>query len=135
MYRLSCTEELDALGITRQQLKTGNFYSVNKVLGFKTNISNLETKMKDLTPDKSTLEPIETASIDEIRDLQLKKLKWSLHHAYENVTAYREKFDSLSVHPDDLKTLSDLSKFPFTTKLDLRKNYPFGMVPWSLDLR
>ncbi len=83
--------------------------------------------MKDLTPDKSTLEPIETASIDEIRDLQLKKLKWSLHHAYENVTAYREKFDSLSVHPDDLKTLSDLSKFPFTTKLDLRKNYPFGM--------
>ena len=83
--------------------------------------------MKDLTPDKSTLEPIETASIDEIRDLQLKKLKWSLHHAYENVTAYREKFNSLSVHPDDLKTLSDLSKFPFTTKLDLRKNYPFGM--------
>ena len=83
--------------------------------------------MKDLTPDKSTLEPIETASIDEIRDLQLKKLKWSLHHAYENVTAYREKFDSLSLHPDDLKTLSDLSKFPFTTKLDLRKNYPFGM--------
>ena len=83
--------------------------------------------MKDLTPDKSTLEPIETASIDEIRDLQLKKLKWSLHHAYENVAAYREKFDSLSVHPDDLKTLSDLSKFPFTTKLDLRKNYPFGM--------
>ena len=83
--------------------------------------------MKDLTPDKSTLEPIETASIDEIRDLQLKKLKWSLHHAYENVTAYREKFDLLSVHPDDLKTLSDLSKFPFTTKLDLRKNYPFGM--------
>ena len=83
--------------------------------------------MKDLTPDKSTLEPIETASIDEIRDLQLKKLKWSLHHAYENVTAYREKFNSLSVHPDELKTLSDLSKFPFTTKLDLRKNYPFGM--------
>ena len=83
--------------------------------------------MKDLTPDKSTLEPIEIASIDEIRDLQLKKLKWSLHHAYENVTAYREKFNSLSVHPDDLKTLSDLSKFPFTTKLDLRKNYPFGM--------
>lgn len=83
--------------------------------------------MKDLTPDKSTLEPIETASIDEIRDLQLKKLKWSLHHAYENVAAYREKFDLLSVHPDDLKTLSDLSKFPFTTKLDLRKNYPFGM--------
>lgn len=83
--------------------------------------------MKDLTPDKSTLDPIEIASIDEIRALQLDRLKWSLRHAYDNVAMYRKRFDQAGVHPDDLKTLSDLAKFPFTYKNDLRDNYPFGL--------
>ncbi|WP_306005093.1 phenylacetate--CoA ligase PaaK [Aquicoccus porphyridii] len=83
--------------------------------------------MKDLTPNRSDLDPIETASIDEIRGLQLERLKWSLRHAYDNVPMYRERFDAAGVHPDDLKSLSDLAKFPFTTKTDLRDNYPFGL--------
>ncbi|WP_372611137.1 phenylacetate--CoA ligase PaaK [Aquicoccus sp.] len=83
--------------------------------------------MKDLTPNKSDLDPIEVASIDEIRGLQLERLKWSLRHAYDNVPMYRERFDAAGVHPDDLKTLADLAKFPFTTKTDLRDNYPFGL--------
>ena len=83
--------------------------------------------MKDLTPDKATLDPIEIASIDEIRALQFNRLKQSLAHAYDNVTLYRDRFDQLGVHPDDLKTLSDLAKFPFTTKSDLRDHYPFGL--------
>ena len=83
--------------------------------------------MLDLTPDRATLDPIETASRDEICALQLKRMKWSLAHAYENVAHTRAAFDAKGVHPDDLKTLADLSKFPFTTKLDLRDNYPFGM--------
>ncbi|WP_038035035.1 phenylacetate--CoA ligase PaaK [Thermopetrobacter sp. TC1] len=72
-------------------------------------------------------EPIETASRDEIAALQLERMKKTLRHAYENVPFYREKFDAAGVHPDDLKDLSDLSKFPFTEKDDLRQNYPFGM--------
>ncbi len=83
--------------------------------------------MKDLTPDRSTLEPIEIASRDEISALQLERLKWSLAHAYENVSHYKKSFDAAGVHPDDLKSLSDLAKFPFTVKSDLRDNYPFGM--------
>uniref|UniRef100_UPI003B520635 phenylacetate--CoA ligase PaaK n=1 Tax=Roseovarius indicus TaxID=540747 RepID=UPI003B520635 len=83
--------------------------------------------MKDLTPEKSSLDPIEIASIDEIRSLQLDRLKWSLRHAYENVPMYRERFDAAGVHPDDLKSLSDLAKFPFTYKTDLRDHYPFGL--------
>ncbi len=83
--------------------------------------------MKDLTPDPSTLDPIETASIDEIRALQLDRMRWSLAHAYENVPMYRQRFDAAGVHPDDLHALSDLAKFPFTTKSDLRDNYPFGL--------
>ncbi|MEQ8896432.1 MAG: phenylacetate--CoA ligase PaaK [Roseovarius sp.] len=83
--------------------------------------------MKDLTPEKSSLDPIEVASIDEIRSLQLDRLKWSLRHAYENVPMYRERFDAAGVHPDDLKSLADLAKFPFTNKADLRDNYPFGL--------
>ena len=78
------------------------------------------------TPDG--LEPIETASIDEIRALQLKRLKWSLTHAYENVAHYQNAFNAAGVHPDDLNGLSDLAKFPFTVKDDLRQNYPFGML-------
>ena len=83
--------------------------------------------MKDLTPAKSSLDPIEIASRDEIEALQLTRLKWSLRHAYENVPFYKTSFDDAGVHPDDLKSLSDLSKFPFTVKQDLRANYPFGM--------
>jgi phenylacetate-CoA ligase len=73
------------------------------------------------------LEPIETASVDELRALQLDRLRWSLGHAYENVPYYRELFDAAEVHPDDLKDLADLAKFPFTSKASLRENYPFGM--------
>jgi phenylacetate-CoA ligase len=83
--------------------------------------------MRDLTPRKSDLDPIEIASRDEIAALQLERMKWSLRHAYENVSFYRASFDKAGVHPDDLKQLSDLAKFPFTTKADLRDNYPFGM--------
>jgi phenylacetate-CoA ligase len=73
------------------------------------------------------LEPIETASVDALRALQLERLRWSLSHAYENVAHYRRKFDDAGAHPSDLKTLSDIAKFPFTTKTDLRDTYPFGM--------
>ncbi|CAZ90140.1 phenylacetyl-CoA ligase [Thiomonas arsenitoxydans] len=72
-------------------------------------------------------EPIETASRDEIASLQLDRLRWTLHHAYENVPHYRRAFDAKGVHPDDLHSLEDLAKFPFTAKSDLRDNYPFGM--------
>ncbi|MEQ8479499.1 MAG: phenylacetate--CoA ligase PaaK [Hoeflea sp.] len=83
--------------------------------------------MLDLTPDRASLDPIEIASRDEISALQLKRLKWSLRHAYENVPHTRAAFEARGVHPDDLETLKDLSKFPFTTKLDLRDTYPFGL--------
>ncbi|AON56480.1 phenylacetate--CoA ligase PaaK [Herbaspirillum seropedicae] len=78
-------------------------------------------------PQPGELEPIETASRDELQALQLQRLKWSLRHAYDNVPHYRNAFDQAGVHPDDLKSLSDLSRFPFTTKKDLRDHYPFGM--------
>ncbi|GAB3192421.1 phenylacetate--CoA ligase PaaK [Hydrogenophaga aquatica] len=78
-------------------------------------------------PRPGELDPIETASRDEIAALQLQRLKWTLQHAYDNVPHYRRKFDEKGVHPDDLKTLADLAKFPFTTKADLRDNYPFNM--------
>ncbi|AHD08531.1 phenylacetate--CoA ligase PaaK [Phaeobacter gallaeciensis] len=83
--------------------------------------------MEDLSPKKGELDPIEIASIDEIRSLQLDRLKWSLRHAYDNVPMYRQRFDDAGVHPDDLQQLSDLAKFPFTYKNDLRDNYPFGL--------
>lgn len=83
--------------------------------------------MKDLTPAKDTLDPIEIASRDEISALQLDRLKWSLRHAYDNVPFYKQSFDDAGVHPDDLQDLSDLSRFPFTVKTNLRDNYPFGM--------
>jgi phenylacetate-CoA ligase len=72
------------------------------------------------------LEPIETASVDELRALQLERMQWTLRHAYDNVAMYKQKFDAAGVHPDDLKSLEDLAKFPYTTKQDLRDNYPFG---------
>jgi phenylacetate-CoA ligase len=83
--------------------------------------------MEDLSPRPGDLEPIETASRDEISALQLARLKTTLAHAYANSPFYRAKFDAHGVHPDDLKTLADLSKFPFTVKTDLRDTYPFGM--------
>ena len=73
------------------------------------------------------LEPIEKASIDELRALQLQRLRSSLMHAYTHSPVYRAKFDAAGVHPADCRHLSDLSKFPFTTKADLRDSYPFGM--------
>lgn len=73
------------------------------------------------------LEPIERASVDELRALQLKRLQWSLRHAYANVAHYRQAFAAAGVHPDDCKDLADLAKFPLTAKADLRENYPFGM--------
>jgi phenylacetate-CoA ligase len=83
--------------------------------------------MKDLSPNKADLDPIEIASIDEIRGLQLDRLKWSLKHAYDNVAMYKQRFDEAGVRPEDLQTLSDLARFPFTYKNDLRDNYPFGL--------
>jgi phenylacetate-CoA ligase len=73
------------------------------------------------------LEPIETASRDEIAALQTERLAWSLKHAYDNVPAYKKKFDAAGVNPSDFKRLEDLAEFPFTLKQDLRDNYPFGM--------
>jgi len=73
------------------------------------------------------LEPIEKASVDELRALQWQRLKATLQHAYANSTVYRAKFDASGVHPDDVKSLQDLAKLPFTTKADLRDSYPFGM--------
>jgi phenylacetate-CoA ligase len=83
--------------------------------------------MLDLTPPRSSLDPIEIASRDEIAALQLSRLRVSLKRAYENVPHYRRSFDAAGVHPDDCRTLADLAKFPFTAKADLRDNYPFGM--------
>ena len=77
--------------------------------------------------DPAALEPIERASQDELRALQLGRLRWSLQHAYDNVPHYRARFEAAGVHPSDLRTLADLARFPFTTKDDLRRNYPFGM--------
>jgi phenylacetate-CoA ligase len=79
------------------------------------------------TPRPGDLEAIETASRDELQALQLERLRWSLQHAYENVPHYKASFDKVGVHPSDLKTLADLARFPFTTKHDLRANYPFGL--------
>ena len=79
------------------------------------------------TPRPNELEPIERASRDELRALQLSRMRWSVQHAYDNVPHYRRAFDAKGVHPSDFRRLSDLAKFPFTVKTDLRDNYPFGM--------
>ncbi|HEY2864385.1 MAG TPA: phenylacetate--CoA ligase PaaK [Casimicrobiaceae bacterium] len=78
-------------------------------------------------PAPGDLEPIETASLDQLQALQLERLRWSLAHAYEHVAHYRKAFDAAGVHPRDCRSLDDLSRFPFTVKTDLRDNYPFGM--------
>jgi len=89
------------------------------------------------SPCLDPLHAIEKASLDELRSLQLARLKSSLHHAYENSPVYQAKFDDHDVHPDDLNTLEDLARFPFTTKQDLRDNYPFGLfaVPMEQIIR
>ncbi len=83
--------------------------------------------MRDLTPDRASLDPIEVASRDEIAALQLERMRWSLQHAYEHVGHYRRAFDAAGVAPGDLTTLADLRHFPFTTKAHLREGYPYGM--------
>ena len=83
--------------------------------------------MDDLSPGPGDLEPIETASVDELRALQTERLRWSVRHAYDNVAHYRAWFDAAGVHPDDVRELDDLARLPFTAKADLRDNYPFGM--------
>ncbi|RLL63611.1 phenylacetate--CoA ligase PaaK [Paenirhodobacter hankyongi] len=89
--------------------------------------------MEDLTPNRKELDPIEIASRDEIEALQFHRMKRSLRHAFENSPFYRKRFIEHDVHPEDLKSLSDIAKFPFTVKQDLRDTYPFGMfaVPQS----
>ncbi len=89
------------------------------------------------TTPTDLLDAIETASRDEITALQIKRLQATLNNVYQNVAHYRQAFDAAGVHPSDFKTLSDLAKFPFTTKKDLRANYPFGMfaVPSSQVMR
>jgi phenylacetate-CoA ligase len=83
--------------------------------------------MTSKRPLPGELEPIERASRDELEALQLERLQWSLQHAYANVEHYRNAFDAKGIHPSDLKSLSDLSKYPFTVKGDLRDHYPFGL--------
>ncbi len=83
--------------------------------------------MTTTRPDPASLEAIETASRDEISAVQLQRLKWSLQHAYDNVPHYRNAWETAGIHPRDLTSLEGLAAFPFTSKEDLRQNYPFGM--------
>jgi phenylacetate-CoA ligase len=83
--------------------------------------------MFDLAPSRQSLDPIELASRDEIQALQLSRLKWSLDHAFHNVPHYGQAFAAAGIHPDDLRSLDDIRRFPFTQKADLRRHYPFGM--------
>jgi phenylacetate-CoA ligase len=86
-----------------------------------------------MSPEKIGYEAIETASVDELRDLQFSRLKSTMNNAYNNSPVYKKKFDEHGVHPDDLTCLADLSKFPFTTKADMRDNYPFGMFALPME--
>jgi phenylacetate-CoA ligase len=88
--------------------------------------------MTSKMPLPGELDPIETASRDEISALQLERLKWSVRHTYDNVEPYRQKCQAKGVHPDDLKCLADLGKFPFMTKTDLRDHYPYGLFAAGL---
>src|ERR1700731_5414209 len=86
--------------------------------------TNLQSRSSGYVPE---MDDAERASRDEIMALQLKRLAWSLAHAYDNVAHYKKAFDAKGVHPSDFRQLSDLAKFPFTVKTDLRDNYPFSM--------
>jgi phenylacetate-CoA ligase len=79
------------------------------------------------------LEPVEKCPTQELKRLQLERLRWSLAHAYENVPRYRAKFDAASIKPGDCRSLEDLKRFPFTAKADLRETYPFGMFAVPMD--
>lgn len=81
-----------------------------------------------MSPDKETYEAVERTSVDELRALQLQRLKWSLRHAYDKVPHYKKAFDAAGAHPIDLRTLEDLSRFPFLVKQDFRDQYPFGLL-------
>ncbi|HEY0684094.1 MAG TPA: phenylacetate--CoA ligase PaaK [Steroidobacter sp.] len=81
-----------------------------------------------MSPDQETFEPIERASIDELKALQLQRLRWSLQHAYSNVPHYKKAFDAAGAHPADVRSLEDLSRFPFLVKQDFRDQYPFGLL-------
>jgi phenylacetate-CoA ligase len=85
------------------------------------------TAAKGEAPPTDQLDEAERLSVDELRELQLQRLQWTLRHAYENVPHYRRAFDEAGVHPDDCRELADLARFPTTSKADLRENYPFGM--------
>src|SRR3989454_10889439 len=89
--------------------------------------------MRDLTPARQDLDPIEVASRDEIESLQLERLRWSLRHAIDYVGSYRSGFDEAGVHPDDCRALDDLTRFVLTTKEPLRETYPFGMFAVPLE--
>ena len=93
----------------------------------------MSKRAADFAPDKKDLNPIEIASRDEIAALQLRRMKWSLRHAYDNVPHYKKSFDAAGVHPDDLRDLANLQKFPLTSKDDLRANYPYGMFAVPMD--
>ncbi|WP_426516047.1 phenylacetate--CoA ligase PaaK [Diaminobutyricibacter sp. McL0618] len=84
-------------------------------------------------PARDELDPEERLSRDELRALQLERLRWTVRHAYENVPLYTRKFDEAGVKPDDIRTLDDLALLPFTTKDDLRETYPFGMFAVPMD--
>src|SRR3979490_466349 len=86
--------------------------------------ANLQSRRSGYSAD---MDEAERASRDEIIALQTKRLAWTLAHAYDNVAHYKRAFDEAGVHPSDFKQLSDLGKFPFTVKTDLRDNYPFSM--------
>lgn len=88
-------------------------------------------KVNEFRPDR--LDPLETASVDQLRATQLQRLQWSVQHAYDNVPMYKQRFDEKGVHPSDIKQLSDISKLPFTYKNDLRDNYPYGMFATPMD--
>jgi phenylacetate-CoA ligase len=81
----------------------------------------------DLAPRPGDLDPVETLPVEQLRALQLERLQWSVRHAYDNVAHYRRAFDEARVGPDDIRSLEDLARLPFTTKATLRDNYPFGM--------
>lgn len=81
-----------------------------------------------MSPEKETFEAIERASYDELQALQLQRLKWSLRHAYDNVAHYQTAFDAAGAHPDDVRSLEDLGRFPFLVKQDFRTQYPFGLL-------
>jgi phenylacetate-CoA ligase len=86
-----------------------------------------EATVQDRTPRPEELDPVERAGVDELRALQLERLRRSLRHAYDNVPHYRDAFAAAGAHPDDCRELADLARFPFTGKAELRRNYPFGM--------